>query len=55
MLEKLLEMYEEKFGKPFPLVIVANESDEEIIRKIKDCILDGKEAQEPEYDEDLDY
>ena len=55
MLEKMLQLYEEKFGKPFPLVIVGNESNEEIIRKIKDCILDGKEISEPEYDVENDY
>ncbi len=55
MLEKALKDYEEKFGKPYPLAIGRGMTAQESINDIKRCIKTGKEAKEPDYDEDCDY
>lgn len=55
MLEKALKEYEEKFSKPYPLAIGRGMTEKETINDIKRCIKSGKEAKEPEYEEDVDY
>ena len=54
-LEKALNDYEERFKKPYPLVIVSEKSDIEIIKEIENCIKNGEEAEQPTYGDDIDY
>lgn len=54
-LETLLDVYFKEFGKNYPLSIVGEKSNEEIIADIKDCIENGEPAKEPIYEEGNDY
>ena len=54
-LEKALNDNEERFKKPYPLVIVSEKSDIEIIKEIENCIKNGEEAEQPTYGDDIDY
>lgn len=54
-LETLLDVYFKEFGKNYPLSIVGEKSNEEIIADIKDCIENGEPAKEPIYEEGCDY
>lgn len=52
MLEKLLEEYKEKFGDAFPMFVVRNLDDGEIIKLVQKCI----EANKPlELEDGVDY
>lgn len=53
--DKLLDMYFEKFGENYPLDIVGDLSDDEIMADIRECISNNTPAKEPEYDETLVY
>lgn len=54
-LEKALNAYMEKFDEPFPLIIVNDLDNEEIIEEIMKCIEKGVPAEPPEYDDNADY
>ena len=53
-LDELMHKYRETFNDQFPLMIVRNTSEQEIINMIEDCIKTGLPF-EPEMDEDVDY
>lgn len=55
MLEKAMNDYYEKFGKPYPLMIVDDKTDAEIIKEIEECIKNDKEAEPFEYEEGVVY
>lgn len=48
--EKALDEYEKMFGENYPLVIVSQMSDEEIIAEIERCIASETPAKGPKYD-----
>lgn len=50
-----LNAYYKKFGKNYPLVIVDEKSDREIIADILACIENNAPAKEPSCEEDLIY
>ena len=52
-LDKLLDIYFEKFGENYPLSIVDDRDDEEIANEIRECILNNTPAKEPESDENV--
>lgn len=52
-LDRLLDMYFEKFGENYPLSIVDDRDDEEIADDIRECISNNTPAKEPETDEGL--
>lgn len=54
-LEVLLNEYQKVFKKSYPLVITNNKTDDEMIKDIKNCILSGKPADDPVYEDDTDY
>ena len=54
-MEEALQKYYEAFGKHYPLVITSQLSDDEIIKDINRCIADGKQAEEPEYEDENIY
>lgn len=54
-LEDWLNAYYETFGKNYPLVIVGQQSEEEVIGRIMDHLESGTPADEPEYEDDLIY
>ena len=53
--DKLLDMYFEKFGENYPLDIVGDLSDDEIMADIRECISSNTPAKEPEYEKTLIY
>ena len=55
MIEKALEKYYQHFGENYPLMIVGNMTDNEIIERINSCIENGEPEKEPEYEENADY
>lgn len=54
-LETVLDRYYEAFQKNYPLCITDDREEKEIIADIKLCIDTGKEAAEPEYEDEIDY
>ena len=54
-LEVVLNRYYEVFQKNYPLCITDDREEKEIIADIKLCIDTGKEAAEPEYEDEIDY
>lgn len=54
-LEEALTLYYKKFNKNYPLIITSEMSDEEIIDDIEMCIQSGKPAEQPTYEDDVDY
>lgn len=53
--EALLDLYEEKFNKPYPLSFGSGKTEAEMIQEIKHCIDSGIEAEPPVYYDDVDY
>ncbi|MCX4317506.1 MAG: hypothetical protein OSJ52_12865 [Lachnospiraceae bacterium] len=54
-LEVVLNRYYEVFQKNYPLCITDDREERKIIADIKLCIDTGKEATEPEYEDEIDY
>jgi len=54
-LDEALEAYYEQFGKNYPLCVSGSRSNEDIIADIEICIDTNTEAEQPIYDEDVDY
>ena len=53
ILDSLLDAYYEKFGENYPISVVDDRDEEEVIADIRACILNGTPAKEPEYDAEL--
>lgn len=54
-LEKALQSYMTTFDKNYPLVAVKGMSDDKIIGDIKRCIQEGIPAEQPIFEDDIDY
>lgn len=54
-MEKALTAYYEHFGENYPLVITDGKSDEDIIKRINECIENNTLENELVYDDELDY
>ena len=53
--EKALEDYLKKFNKPYPLMIVSDLDQYEILEDIYRCIEKDIPAKPPTYEDDVDY
>lgn len=54
-LDAALEAYYEHFGENYPLCISGGRSNEEIIADIELCIDTDTEAEQPSYEDEVDY
>ena len=54
-LDKALEKYYEHFDENYPLLVVDTRTDEEIIKRINECIEANTKEAEPEYEDGCDY
>lgn len=54
-MEEALKRYYEHFGENYPLMIVGHKTDKEIIEDIERCIESNEKAEEPKYEDDVDY
>lgn len=54
-LDTALEAYYKHFGENYPLCVSGNHSNEEIIADIELCIDTNIEAEQPTYEDDVDY
>lgn len=54
-LDEVLNKYQDHFKKKYPLCVTDTRTTEEIIEDIEFCIDTGNEADEPSYEEELDY
>lgn len=54
-LDAALEAYYEHFGSNYPLCVSGNSSNKEIIADIELCIDSDTEAEQPAYEDDVDY
>lgn len=55
MIDKILDDYLEKFGKPYPLGCGHSVSEETMLNEIEEAMRTGVPVPEPQYDEDMDY
>lgn len=54
-MEEALKKYYQYFGENYPLIITGGKSDEEIIKRINECIDTKTPESEPTYEDDADY
>ena len=54
-MEKALKEYYNHFGENYPLIIVENMTDDEIVQRINHCIETNQKEKEPDFEDDNDY
>lgn len=54
-MEETLKKYYQHFGENYPIIITGGKSDEEIIRRINECIDTNTPESDPTYEDDADY
>lgn len=55
MLDQALNAYYEVFGVNYPLMIMSEMTEDEVITDIKNCIETNTQAKQFEYEPDADY
>ena len=53
--DKALDLYLERFGKPYPIGPGHAPTEEVLLKEIEEAINTGVPVHEPDYDEDNDY